>query len=160
MLNIASAAGLNRTGTATIAGTTFTVSQTGAGLAPAFNMFDPASQADAATVCRFRGASSTSLSTCQLASTSFTLGPNTIIWYIWKVEYTYGGVPKTLTQAGTSTTFSFGDYCGQAPSSVPGTAIPITATLSVLDSNGNTATATSGVGTQLPLQAVAYTCGS
>ena len=160
VLNVASTSGIDRTATATIAGQTFTVSQAGTGIVPAFNLFDPVSQGDATTTCRFRGATSTSLSTCQLASTSYTLGPNSIIWYIWKVQYTYAGVAKTLTQASPSTTFSFGDNCGQAPSSAGGTASPMSVQLTVIDSNGNQATATSGSGTQLALQIAAYTCGS
>lgn len=160
VLSVASAAGVARTATATIAGQTFTVSQAGAGLVPAFNLFDPASQGDATTTCRFRGATSNTQTTCQLASTSYTLGANSLIWYIWKVQYTYAGAAKTFTQAGTSTTFSFGDVCGQAPSSATGTVSPLSAQLTVIDSNGNQATATSGTGNQLALQIAAFTCGS
>ena len=160
VLSVASASGVDRTDTVTIAGQTFTVSQAGAGLVQAFNLFDPASQGNATTTCRFRGATGNTTSTCQLASTSYTLGPNSIIWYIWKVQYTYAGVPKTLTQAGTSTTFSFGDVCGQTPSSAAGTVSPLSAQLTIIDSNGNQATATSGAGNQLALNIVAFTCGS
>ena len=159
VLNVASASGVNRTATATIAGQTFTVSQTGANLNPSFSMFDPASQTDATNTCRLRGATAGNLSICQFASTSSTLGANQIIWYIWKVQYTYGST-KTLTQASATSTFSVGDVCGQNPNSVGGFPVPLSVSLTVLDNNGNQATATSGVGNQPALQFAAYTCGS
>lgn len=160
VLNVAAAVGANRTATATIAGQTFTISQTGAGLVPSFNMFDPNSQADATATCRFRGATSSTLSTCQLASTSFTLGPNAIIWYNWSVRYTYGSSVKVLTQSSTSPNYVISDLCGLNGSTATGTVIPLSAQLTIIDSNGNQATATSGSGAQPALQILAFSCGS
>ena len=146
-----------RTGTLTIAGQTFTVTQSPAvGLIASFQMFDPASQSASTTECRFRSALA-SPTTCTLQSTSFTLGANAIVSYAWTVQYTYDTV-KVLT--GSNSTFPITDTCGGTTSTADGVAQPLSVTLTVTDNLGSTATATSGVGSQPALQARLYTCGS
>ncbi len=146
-----------RTGTLTIAGQTFTVTQNPAvGLVASFQMFDPASQSGATTDCRFRSATA-SPSTCTLQSTSFTLGANTIVSYAWTVQYTYGTI-KTIS--GSSSTLAITDTCGGTTSTADGVAQPLSVTLTVTDNLGATATATAGVGSQPALQVRLYTCGS
>ena len=146
-----------RTGTLTIAGQTFTVTQNpGVGLVASFQMFDPASQVAASTECRFRSASALP-TTCTLQSTSSALGTNTIVSYAWTVQYTYGTI-KTL--AGSNSTLPITDTCGGATSTADGVAQPLSVTLTVTDNLGSTASATSGVGAQPALQVRLYTCGS
>ena len=146
-----------RTGTLTIAGQTFTVTQTPAvGLVASFQMFDPASQSGSTTECRFRSAVA-SPSTCTLQSTSFTLGANTIESYTWAVQYTYDTI-KILT--GSNSTLPITDTCGGTTSTADGVAQPLSVTLTVTDNLGSTATATAGVGSQPALQARLYVCGS
>ena len=66
---------------------------------------------------------------------------------------------KTLTQSGSSPTFSFTDTCGQATSTDDGISQPLSVMLTVTDNNGATATATSGTGNQPPLFIRLFTCG-
>lgn len=160
MINVAADSGSNRTGTVTIGGQTFTVNQTGAGIIAAFNMFDPLSQTGVVTACRVRGPIN-SVTICPLTSTSRINGASTLANWAWTVQYTYDGKAKTLTQSsGTIQDFQFSEFCGLSGSSAGGTIIPLTVSLTVTDSNGVQATATSGTGTQPALQFVAYTCGS
>jgi hypothetical protein len=161
VINVAAASGANRTGTVTIAGQTFAVTQTGAGIIAGFNMFDPPSQTDATTACRIRGATINSLSTCPLTTTSRVTGTSTLVNWSWTVRYTYDGVAKTQTQSsGTIQDYFVNEFCGLSPSSAGGTIIPLTVSLTVTDSNGVQATATSGTGAQPALSMVAYTCGA
>jgi hypothetical protein len=74
----------------------------------------------------------------------------------WTVDYTYN-TPINVT--GTGSSISFTDACGKANSTDDGVAQPLTVTLTVTDSNGVTATATSGVGTQPALSVRLFTCG-
>jgi Viral BACON domain len=150
--------GAARTGTLTIAGQTVTVSQDALppnGLVASFQLFDPATQASATTECRFRNGTGQP-STCVLRSTSVPLGTNAIVAQSWNVQYTYLTV-KTIT--GTDPTLSITDTCGQLTSTDDGVAQPLQVTLTVTDSNGVIATATSGSGLQPPLFVRLYTCG-
>ena len=159
-LNIAQDPTSNRTGTVTIAGQTVTISQAGAGLIAAFDMFDPPTTTGPVTVCTVRGATVSTLTNCPLLTTSRSTTSSVANW-AWTIRYTYGGVAKTQTQnSGTISDFYFNEYCGVSPASATGTLVPITVTLTVTDANGVTATATSGSGTQPALSYNAYTCGS
>jgi hypothetical protein len=150
--------GSARTGTLTIAGQTVTVSQDAVpanGLVASFSLFDPATQANATTECRFRNGTGLP-STCVLQSTSVPLGTNSIVSQTWAAQYTYV-TTKTLT--GTLPTLSFTDTCGQLTSTNDGIATPLQVTLTVVDSNGVTSVATSGSGLQPALFVRLYTCG-
>jgi hypothetical protein len=127
-------------------------------LVAAFQMTDPASQPGPTTECRFRSATGQT-STCTLSSTSFPLGTNTIVSYAWTVNYTYD-TAKTITQSGSSPTLSITDICGLSGSTADGAAQPLSVSLTVTDNLGATSTATSGSGSQPPLQLRLYTCGS
>jgi hypothetical protein len=155
---VAANTGAARSGTLTIAGQTVTVSQAAAAatsVVASFDMVDPSSQAGATTECRFRGPVGSS-TTCTLRSTSFTLGPTTVVSYAWSVQYTYGTV---VTLSGTSPNLSFTDSCGKDQSSDTGAANPLSVSLTVTDSAGATATATAGVGSQPGLFVRPFTCG-
>jgi hypothetical protein len=124
-------------------------------LVASFQMFDPATQAGATNVCRVTSGYN---STCQLRSTSFPLGTNTIVLYEWTVQYTYGTV-KTITQSGaSSSTLCFSDTCGGPQSTADGVAQPLAVTLTVTDNLGTKVTATSGGGSQPPLFVRLFTC--
>ena len=90
-LTVAANTGAARAGTVTIAGQTFTVTQSASavsnGVVASFQLFDPAAQGGPTTECRFRGPVS-STTTCTLQSTSFTLGTTVIASYAWSVQYT------------------------------------------------------------------------
>jgi hypothetical protein len=133
------------------------VNQAGSGIVAAFSLFDAATQASPTTECWFR--SLTGLpTTCVLQSTSFSLGANTIVSYVWTVQYTYVTV-KTLTQSGSNPQFTFTDSCGQFSSTADGVAQPLQVQLTVTDSLGNTATAIAGTGSQPALQVRLFNCG-
>jgi hypothetical protein len=125
-------------------------------VAASFQLIDSATQSGATTECRIRSQSSQP-STCTLRSTSFTFGSNSIVSYAWTVKYTYE-TEKTLT--GTSPTLAITDVCGLNGATADGAAQPISVSLTVTDNVGATATATSGVGSQPPLQLRLYTCGA
>jgi hypothetical protein len=145
-----------RTGTVTIAGQTFTVTQSaGLGLVASFQLFDLSSQSGSTTECRLRNLTG-GPTTCTLQSTSFTLGTNTIVSSAWTVTYTYGTV-KTIT--GTGATQAITDTCGGSTSTAEGAAQPLSVTLTVTDNLGATATATAGAGSQPALLIRLYTCG-
>lgn len=127
-------------------------------LAAAFQLIDSATQAGPTTECRIRGQAGQP-STCQLNSTSFTFGTNTIVSYTWNVQYTYETV-KTLTQTGPSPTLAITDICGLNQSTPEGAVQPISVSLTVTDNLGATATATSGAGSQPAMQLRLFTCGS
>lgn len=145
--------GSARSGVVTIAGQLVTVNQASGALRAGFQLFDPGSQPDATTTCRING----SPTTCQLRSTSFTFGSNTIVHHAWTVTYTYG-TTKVLTQSGPGSTFSFSDSCGGPGSSAEGPSQPLSVTLTVTDNLGNTATATSGSGDQPALNLRLFSC--
>jgi hypothetical protein len=138
----------------TIGGQTFTVNQQ-AGLVASFQMFDPASQPDPTTDCRFRNATSQP-TTCTLRSTSFTFDSTSIVSYSWNVQYTYGTV-KTIT--GTNSSIDIVDTCGQPQATDDGVANPLSVSLMITDAKGNTATATAGSGTQPAMNVRLYNCG-
>jgi hypothetical protein len=150
-----------RTGTVTIAGQTFTVTQAGASLSGGFQLTDPATSGSSPTSeCRIRSTLLLPIATtCTLQSTSIPLGTASIVNYSWVVQYTYA-TAKTLTQSGSSPTFSFSDTCGQTTSTSDGVSQPLSVILTVTDSSGATATVTSGTGNQPPLFIRLFTCGS
>ncbi len=150
--------GASRTGTITIAGQTFTITQSATvPLVASFQLFDPAAQSTPTTECRFRSVGSTA-TTCVVRSTSFPLSTNAIVNYEWTVQYTYN-TAKTFTQSSASPNFSFSDTCGGITSTDDGAANPLSVTLTVTDNTGATATATSGAGTQPALVVRLFTCG-
>jgi Viral BACON domain len=158
--SVASNAGAARSGSLTIAGQTVTVSQSaGTGsstsVVASFQLFDSAAQAGATTECRFRSATGAA-STCTLRSTSFTLGTTSIVSQSWSVDYVYDAA-KTIT--GTAPTLSFTDTCGKPTSTDDGVSQPLNVKLTVTDSAGNSATATSGSGSQPALFVRLFTCG-
>jgi hypothetical protein len=155
-LTIAANPGAARTGTATIAGQTFTVNQS-SGLVAAFSLFDPGQTSTATNECRFRSGASNP-NTCTLRSTSFTFDATAIVTYTWAVQYTFGTV-KTISQTGATPSLDITDKCGQDGSTDDGAANPLSVTLTVTDSKGNSTTATSGVGSQPALQIKMFTCG-
>jgi hypothetical protein len=154
VLTIAPNQGNTRSGTVTIAGQTFTVNQA-AGLVAQFQLFDPASQPGATTDCRFRNPTSQP-STCTLRSTSFTFDATAIVSYSWNIQYTYDTV-KTIT--GTGSSIDIVDTCGQPQATDDGVANPLSVSLTITDAKGNTATATSGSGSQPALNVRLYNCG-
>jgi hypothetical protein len=153
-LTIAANTANPRSGTATIAGQTFTVTQS-AGIVTSFEMFDLGSQPSATTDCRFKSITGRS-NTCTLRSTSFTFDSTAIVSYSWNIQYTYGTV-KVIT--GTGSSIDITDTCGQAASTDDGAANPLAVTLTITDAKGNTGTATAGSGNQPPLQVRLYNCG-
>ena len=154
-ITVASSAGAGRSGTLTIAGQTVTVTQASSGVVASFTLLDPATQGSPTTECWFRSVAGVA-TTCTLTSTSFTLGTLPIVSYSWTVQYTYVTV-KTLT--GSSPQLSFTDLCGQSSSTADGVAQPLSVTLTVTDSAGNSATATAGSGSQPALAVRLFTCG-
>jgi hypothetical protein len=149
--------GRARSGTVTIGGLTFTVTQDD-GITASFQLFDPGQSIGAVTECRFRGATG-STTTCTLTSTSATQGPKAIVSYAWTIQYTYVTV-KVLTPTSALPSVAIADQCGQASSTDDGVAQPLGVTLTVTDSGGNTATATSGTGSQPALSVRLFTCGN
>jgi hypothetical protein len=154
VLTIAANPGNARSGTATIAGQTFTVNQS-VGIVAAFEMVDLGAQPTPTTECRFRGTTGRS-NTCTLRSTSFTLDSTAIVSYSWNVQYTYGTV-KTLS--GTGSSIDITDTCGQTQSTDDGAANPLSVSLTITDAKGNSATATAGSGNQPAMQVRLYNCG-
>jgi hypothetical protein len=143
-----------RTGTLMIAGQLVTVTQGAANLHVGFEMFDPATQGGATTECRINA----NPSRCVLRSTSFTFGTSSIAHYAWTVQYTYGGELRTQTQSGIDPQFVFSEVCGLTSSDASGAFQPLSVTLTVTDSEGASATATSGAFGQPALQLRLYTC--
>jgi hypothetical protein len=159
-LTVAANTGAARAGTVTIAGQTFTVTQSAPasvsnGVVASFQLFDPSAQGGPTTECRFRGPTG-STTTCTLQSTSFTLGTTVIASYAWSVQYTYGAVQDI---SGTGSSLSFTDFCGKTGSTDDGVAQPLSVTLTVTDSAGATATATASVGSQPALFVRLFSCG-
>lgn len=150
-----------RTGTLTIAGLTFTVSQAGAQATASFELTDPATSGAAATMeCRIRSSGTPPpASTCTLRSTSVATGTTTIVNYAWTVQYVYD-TAVTVTQTGANPQFSFSDTCGKTGSTSDGVARPLQVTLMITDSAGGTATVSSGTGNQPALSIRFFTCGS
>ena len=149
--------GQARSGTVTIGGLTFTVTQDD-GITAAFQLSDPSQTIGAVNECRFRGVTSSNPTTCTLSSTSFTGGSKAIVNYTWVIQYTYVTV-KTITATSVFPTTTFTDTCGQASSTDDGVGQPLSVSLTVTDSAGNTASASSGAGSQPPLIVRLYTCG-
>ncbi len=149
--------GRTRSGTVTIGGVTFTVTQDD-GITASFQLLDPGQSTAATTECRIRGATG-STTTCTLQSTSITQGPKAIVSYAWTIQYTYVTV-KTLTPVSTVPTVAIADQCGQTSSTDDGVSQPLSVSLTVTDSGGNTATATAGAGSQPALAIRLFTCGN
>jgi hypothetical protein len=72
------------------------------------------------------------------------------------VDNTYNA-PTSVT--GTGSTLSFTDQCGKPTATDDGVAQPLKVTLTVTDSSGATAVATSGSGSQPALFVRLYNCG-
>jgi hypothetical protein len=153
---VASNTGSVRTGTLTIAGQSVTVTQHGTPIVVAFQLLNPSAQPGPTTECRIRSATATP-TTCNLQSTSFTLGSTAIVSWSWSVDYFYVTDKQSAGQAPNT---SFSDTCGQTGSTADGAAVPLAVTLTVTDSAGNTATATAGSGSQPALTVRLFTCGS
>jgi len=151
--------GVARTGTVTIGGQTVTVTQD-AGVFAGFNLIDSAQTTTATNVCQFRSITGTQQTVCSLQSTSFTTSTATIVQYQWAVQYTYGSV-KTISSTSSSPNLSIADSCGVANGGATddGALQPLSVTLTVTDSLGNTATATAGSGVQPPLFVQLFNCG-
>jgi all-beta uncharacterized protein len=156
-ISVAASSGAARSGTLTIAGQTVTVNQTGSGVVAAFNLLDPSTTSGPTTECWFRNLLGQP-STCTLTSTSFTFGPTAVVSYTWTAQYTYGTL-KTVTQTGSNPQLNITDLCGQVTSTNEGATQPLDVTLTVTDSAGNTATATSGTGGQPALAVRLFACG-
>src|SRR5213078_3199655 len=84
--------GKARSGTVTVGGLTFTVTQDD-GIVASFQMTDPGQTIGPVNECRFRSANGTA-TTCTLTSTSVTAGPRAIVTYEWNILYTYGTVKQ------------------------------------------------------------------
>jgi hypothetical protein len=152
---VAAGSGAVRSGTLTIAGQTVTVTQgAAAGIAASFQLFDPALGPEVRTECRI---TSNIATVCTLQSTSFPLGTNGLVSFSWTAQWTDGTV-QMPTQNGASPTFSFTWTCGGPASTIDGAAQPLTVTLTVTDTSGNTATVTSGSGSQPPLFIRLFKC--
>ncbi len=151
--------GQPRTGTVTIAGQTFTVNQAGAAVSASFQLFDPGtSGASPTTECRIRSSNVPGVpTTCTLQSNAFPIGTASIVNYSWQVQYAYGN--GSAIQSSSSPTFSFQDTCGKAGATDDGAVIPLQVYLTVTDSAGNTATVSSGSGSQPPLTLRVFNCG-
>jgi hypothetical protein len=138
------------------------VNQAAPPLSASFIMYDLSAQSSPTTVCKLHGGVPGQATTCTLQSTSFTFGSNasaSIVNYSWTVSYTYD-TSVTLSQSGTSPTFSFNDTCGGTAAANDGPAGDLNVTLTVTDNNGNVSTAVSGQGSQPGMQMRFYTCGS
>jgi hypothetical protein len=120
-------------------------------------LLDPSTTSGPTTECWFRNLLGQP-STCTLTSTSFTSGSLPIVTFTWTVQYTYGTV-KTLTQTGSNPQLAITDVCGQPTSTNEGVSQALDVTLTVIDSAGNTATATSGTGGQPALAVRLFNCG-
>jgi len=115
-----------------------------------FQFFDPAVSTNPTTECLIR----TTASVCTLTAVATGL-PASIASYDWQVDYTYGGT-KSRTQSGALPTFLLTESC--AASSAGASVVPITVKLTVTDTLGNTATLSSGQGTQPALQLKTSPC--
>jgi all-beta uncharacterized protein len=156
----ANTSGAARTGTITVNNQTVTVNQaTGSPIVASFRMRQPARSGSAAvTDCLIEPGTGLSGSTCILDSTSFPTGTNGLVKFDWNVTF-FDGATQTFTQSGANTSLSFTWTCG-GPSSAnpPGATQPLSVTLTVTDSAGNTATATSGSGSQPALTITLNKC--
>ncbi|MGH9144815.1 MAG: BACON domain-containing protein [Vicinamibacterales bacterium] len=152
---VAPGAGTPRSGTLTVAGQTVTIDQgSAAGISASFQMFDPGLGPSPTTECRITSGIAT---VCQLNSTSFPLGANGLSTFAWTVQWTDGSA-ISRTQTGASPTFSFTWTCGGPNSTAEGAAQPLAVTLTVTDTSGNSATVTSGSGSQPPLFLRLFKC--
>lgn len=113
-----------------------------------FQFFDPAVSASPTTECQIKATATI----CTVAATS--LFPTAIANYNWRVEYAYNG-SQVKTQSGALSTLSFTESCS---ASTAGATIPITVTLTASDTLGNSATVTSGQGSQPALQLRGFAC--
>jgi hypothetical protein len=138
---------------------TVTVSQAvggSAGIAASFVLQDNGvSGATPVTTCKI---TSNIATTCTLVSTSFPLGTNSLVTYDWTASF-FDGQTRSFAQTGSSPSFSFVWSCGGPNSSdPPGTAQPLSVTLTVTDSLGNTATVSAGSGNQPALTVTLFKC--
>jgi hypothetical protein len=126
----------------------------GAGIAASFRMFDPGTGPSPTTECRITNGIA---STCTLESTSFPVGTNALVNFSWTAQWTDGSA-ISRTQTGSSSLFSFTWTCGGPNSTTEGAAQPLAVTLTVTDTLGNTATISSGSGSQPPLFLRLFKC--
>jgi hypothetical protein len=129
----------------------------GTAIVAGFQFFDPGTQTAATTVCNIVSEFTSSPSICQARSTSFTTGTNVIVSYDWTVSYFYG-TAKNVSQTGVDSSVTFGDTCGGPGSTSDGAPATVAVTMKVTDNLGNSATVTSGTGTQSALQLRLFKC--
>jgi len=149
--------GAARTGTISVNSQTITVSQpANAGISASFIFEDPGvSGAAPVMTCKI---TSNIATTCTLMSTSFPLGTNTLVKYDWTASF-FDGQTRSFAQTGSNPQFNFVWSCGGPNSSdPPGTAQPLSVTLTVTDDQGNTATVSAGSGGQPPLTVTLFKC--
>lgn len=151
---VAAGNGAARSGTVTVAGQTVTITQSAAGIVAGFQLFDPSTSVSATTECRVTSNTGT---TCTLRSTSFPTGATALVNFAWTAQWTDGAV-ITRSQSGTGTSFDITYTCGGTQSTVDGVAQPLAVTLTVTDSAGNAATASSGSGSQPALVMRLFKC--
>jgi hypothetical protein len=153
----ANSTGATRTGTISVNNQTVTVTQSAtSGISASFQLQDPGlSGAAPVTTCKI---TSNIATTCTLASTSFALGTNTLVKYDWTASFV-DGQTRSFSQSGAGSTFNFTWSCGGPNSSdPPGTAQPLSVTLTVTDDQGNTASVSSGSGSQPALTVTLFKC--
>lgn len=152
---VAASSGAARSGTLTIGGQTVTIAQdAGAGISATFLLFDPGVGTNPTTECRITSGIE---SVCTLQSTSFPLGTNSLVNFAWTAQWIDGTV-QSRAQTGASPLFSFTWTCGGPASTDDGVGRPLAVTLTVTDTLGNTATVTSGSGSQPPLFIRLFKC--
>jgi hypothetical protein len=111
-----------------------------------FQFFDPATSTSPTTECQIK----TTATICTVTATA--VFPTAITNYDWRIEYAYNG-SKVKTQVGPLSTISFTESCSAA-----GGGVPITVRLTASDAQGNSATISSGQGSQPALQLRAFAC--
>jgi all-beta uncharacterized protein len=158
-ISIAANTGSSRNGTVTVAGQTVTVTQSGGGIVAGFRLLDPGTQSGPTTECLIRSATGVPTN-CVIESTSFTLGTSVITSYAWTVRYTYRTERNLVWEPSTQSVISFTELCGQPPLATDdGARQPLQVTLTVTDSQGETATVVSGSGNQPALSLRLFNCG-
>jgi len=163
-ISIAANTGSARNGTVTVAGQTVTVTQSaqsggGGAIVAGFRLLDPGTQSGPTTECLIRSATGDPTN-CVIESTSFTLGTSVITSYAWTVKYTYRTERNLIWDPSMQSVISFTELCGQPPLATDdGARQPLQVTLTVTDSQGETATVVSGSGNQPALSLRLFNCG-
>jgi hypothetical protein len=129
------------------------VDQTGSAFITSFTMADPfRSGTTPTTECHLR---STATPCTFTASSNLPGGTYT---FTWTASYVYGGVVKSATQTGASSSFTITDACGASDASATGVDADLDVTVTLTDSSGNTQTVRSGQGQQPALRIKKFTC--